>query len=87
MYTVSSRPKIDEIFGRLAKKNPKQLGIISKKLGEVLQNPYRFKPLGNVMKGFRRVHIDKSFVLVYSVDEENKTVILEDFDHHDNIYR
>lgn len=86
MYSVSNRPKIDKIFEKLAKKNPKQLKIIAKKLEEILDNPYRFKPLSNVMKGQRRVHIDKSFVLVYSIDEQNKTVILEDYDHHDRIY-
>ncbi|MFH0889667.1 MAG: type II toxin-antitoxin system mRNA interferase toxin, RelE/StbE family [Candidatus Aenigmatarchaeota archaeon] len=87
MYIVSNRPKIDELFKKLAKKNPKQLGIISRKLEEILENPYRFKPLSNIMSGLRRVHIDKHFVLVYSIDEQNKTVILEDFGHHDNIYR
>ena len=86
MYTISNKPKVDEIFKKLAKKNLKQLEIITKKLQQILENPHRFKPLSNVMKGFRRVHIDKSFVLVYSIDEKTKTVILEDFDHHDNIY-
>lgn len=86
MYIVSNRPKIDEIFEKLAKKNPKQLGAITKKLPEILQNPHRFKPLSNIMKGLRRVHFG-SYVLVYSIDEKNKIVILEDYDHHDNIYR
>jgi mRNA-degrading endonuclease RelE of RelBE toxin-antitoxin system len=35
----------------------------------------------------RRVHIDKSFVLVFSIDETEKTVIIEDYDHHDKIYK
>jgi mRNA-degrading endonuclease RelE of RelBE toxin-antitoxin system len=38
------------------------------------------------MKKFRRVHFG-SFVLTYFIDEKNKTVILEDFDHHDEIYK
>lgn len=87
MYSIDLRPKVDEIFRKLSKKNPKQLEIITKKLEEILEDPYRFKPLSNTMKGFRRIHIDRNFVLVYSIDEENKTVILEDFDHHDNIYK
>lgn len=86
MYAVSNKPNIDEIFRKLAKKNPKQLEIIKKKLKQILENPYRFKPLSNIMKGARRVHIDRSFVLVYSIDEKNKTVVLEDYDHHDHIY-
>ncbi len=38
------------------------------------------------MQHLRRVHVDKSFVLTYSVDEKNKVVIIEDYDHHDKIY-
>ena len=36
---------------------------------------------------WKRVHIDKHFVLIFSVDEENKIVALEDYDHHDKIYK
>lgn len=86
MYTVNNKPKVDEIFKKLAKKNPKQLEIITKKLQQILENPHRFKPLSNIMKGFRRVHFG-SFVLIYSIDEKNKVIILEDYDHHDKIYR
>lgn len=85
MYSVDNKPNVDEIFKKLAKKNPKQLEIITKKLKQILENPHRFKPLSNVMKGQRRVHFG-SFVLVYSIDEKNKVVVLEDYDHHDNIY-
>ena len=86
MYKIINSPKIDLIFKKLAKKNPNQLEKISKKLEEIIENPQRFKPLSNIMKRLRRVHFG-SFVLVYSIDEENKVVKLEDYDHHDNIYR
>jgi len=39
------------------------------------------------MKGTRRVHVAKSFVLVYEFDENNKIIRLLDYDHHDKIYR
>jgi YafQ family addiction module toxin component len=86
MYSIVNSPKIDAIFKKLSKKNPNQLETITKKLEEIVENPHRFKPLSNIMKGFRRVHFG-SYVLVFSIDEKNKTVILEDYDHHDNIYR
>jgi mRNA-degrading endonuclease RelE of RelBE toxin-antitoxin system len=38
------------------------------------------------MNHLKRVHIDKQFILVFSIDEKSKTVILEDYNHHDNIY-
>jgi len=34
----------------------------------------------------RRVHIGKSFVLVFEIVENENKVIFLDFDHHDNIY-
>jgi YafQ family addiction module toxin component len=85
MYSIENSPKIDLIFKKLAKKNPRQLEIIAKKLPDIVKNPHRFKPLGNIMKGFRRVHFGH-YVLTFSIDEKNKIVMLEDYDHHDNIY-
>jgi len=86
MYSITNTLKTDLIFKKLAKKDPKRLEAITKKLEEIVENPHRFKPLSNTMKGLRRIHFG-NFVLVYSIDEENKTVVLEDFDHHDRIYR
>lgn len=60
--------------------------IIDKKIKQVLKNPHNFKPLRAPMQHLRRVHIDKSFVLTYSVDEQNEVVIIEDYDHHNNVY-
>lgn len=86
MYTLSTKPIIDKIFEKLSKKNPKQMDIIVKKIEQILENPDHFKPLRGNMKGIRRVHIDKSFVLIYEIDEDNKIVTLLDYDHHDKIY-
>ncbi|MBN2422264.1 type II toxin-antitoxin system mRNA interferase toxin, RelE/StbE family [Candidatus Woesearchaeota archaeon] len=86
MYSLDTKPKLDKIFTKLSRINPKQLQIILKKLEEILENPYRFKPLRGEMHGLYRVHIDKSFVLIYEIDEQNKTVILLDYDLHDKIY-
>ncbi len=55
-------------------------------MGEILNDPQRYKPLQHDMKGLRRVHIDKSFVLVFEIIESENKVIFWDFDHHDNIY-
>ena len=44
------------------------------------------KPLRHDLKGLKRVHLEKSFVLVFEVDEEEKMVRFLDLDHHDGIY-
>ncbi len=58
-----------------------------KKADEIVQNPQHYKNLRAPLQNLKRVHIDKSFVLTFSIDERTKIVILEDYDHHDNIYR
>ncbi|OPY20230.1 MAG: hypothetical protein A4E24_01153 [Methanomethylovorans sp. PtaU1.Bin093] len=86
MYNLIIKEELDSKFEKLAKKNKKQLEIISTKVSEILENPHRYKNLRAPMNHLKRVHIDKHFVLVFSIDEDSQAVILEDYDHHDNIY-
>lgn len=87
MYDYELRESLEKIFFKLSKKNPKQLKIIHKKIKQIIKNPNMFKNLRKPLQHLKRVHIDKSFVLTFSVDEKNKKVIFEDFDHHDKIYK
>lgn len=87
MHSYELRESVEKIFFKLAKKNPKQLLIIEKKIQEIRENPQHYKNLTKPLQNLKRVHIDKSFVLVFSVDENKKHIIIEGFDHHDNIYK
>jgi len=87
MYDYELRKSVEKIFFKLAKKKPKQLEITYNKIKEIRSNPYHYKKLSRPLQHLRRVHIDKSFVLVFSIDESKKLVIIEDYDHHDGIYR
>ena len=86
MHSYELRKSVEKIFFKLAKKNPKQLLIIEDKIKEIRQNPQHYKNLRKPLQYLKRVHIDKSFVLVFSVDENKKHIIIEDYDHHDKIY-
>ena len=87
MYTLKIKPGLEKILKKLAKKNRVQVDIIFKKVEEILANPHRYKNLRTPLNDWKRVHVDKHFVLLFSVDEESKSVTLEDYDHHDNIYK
>ena len=87
MYFFEIRDHIDKIFMKIGKKNPKQLESIYKKIEEVIQNPQHYKNLRSPLQHLKGVHIDKSFVLLFSVNENLKKVTFEEFDHHDRIYR
>ena len=86
MYSLESREHVDRSFKKLAKKNPHQMEAISKKIRDILEDPHRFKPMHFPIAGMRRAHFG-SFVLLFSIDEQRKTVILEDYEHHDAVYR
>lgn len=85
-YTLDISEELDKKFSKLVKKDKKQLEIINRKIQEILQNPYHFKPLRGDMHGARRVHIGKSFVLTYEISEKNKVVRILDYDHHNKIF-
>ena len=87
MYNLELRKSVEKIFFKLAKKNPKQLEIIYNKINEITKNPHHYKNLRRPLQHLKRVHIDKSFVLVFSINEKKKLIIIEDYDHHDRIYK
>ncbi len=87
MYKLAIKESLDKKFKKLQKKDQEMLRLIYRKVQDILDNPYRFKPLRKPLQNKRRVHIGGSFVLIYEVNEKEKTVILLDFDHHDNIYK
>ena len=85
MYTLEARERVDRIFKKLAKKNPNQMEIVARKIQEILEDPHRYKAMHFPLGGMRRVHFG-NFVLLFSIDEQRKTVILEDYEHHDRVY-
>lgn len=87
VYELEIKEHVKAIFDKLEKRDMIQIIIVRKKLKQILENPYRFKPLGASMQGLRRVHIYKSFVLTYSINESKKIMTIEDYAHHDDVYQ
>lgn len=88
MYSLEIREHLDKLFLKLSKKDPKQLEIVNRKVQDILAEPHRFKPLKRPLQNKRRVHVlGGTFVLIYSVDEREKVIILEHYGHHDEVYK
>ncbi len=89
MYSFELRESLEKDFHKLSKKNSEQLKTISKKIKEIIacEDINHYKNLKKPLQHLKRVHIDKSFVLIFSVDEKTKHIIFEEFDHHDKIYK
>lgn len=71
---------------KLKRNSPQLYERLKTKMKEILENPEHYKPLGNVLKGKRRVQVG-SFVIMYRVDEEEEKVVFLEFDHHDKVYK
>lgn len=87
MYSLAIKPELEKKLAKLFKKNRKQYEIIMKKSQEILENPQHYKNLRAPLNFLKEVHIDKHFVLTFSVEETTKTVTLEDYNHHTEIFK
>lgn len=81
------KPSLQKILEKLKKKDFVAFKAIIDKIEEVVNsNPDSYKPLKH-LQNIKRVHIIKSFVLVFSYDKRTEFLSFLDYDHHDNIYR
>lgn len=87
MYKLAVKESLDKKFKKLQKKDKGMLRLIDRKVQDILEDPYRFKPLRKPLQNMRRVHVGGSFILIYEINKEEKIVTLLDFDHHDNVYK
>jgi len=86
MYELIIKPTADKAFKKLVKKDKEQLKRINAKIKQILENPYHFKPLRKPQDGYRRAHIG-SFVIIFEINEDHRTVSIYDYEHHDKIYK
>ncbi|MBI5102013.1 MAG: type II toxin-antitoxin system RelE/ParE family toxin [Nitrospirae bacterium] len=86
MYSFEIKEELEKSLQKLVQKDKRHYQSVVKKILQIADNPEKGKPLRNVLKGRRRVHVGH-FVLIYEVDEKNKRVIFLDFEHHDRAYK
>lgn len=87
MHKLVVLPVVDRAFKKLAKKYKAQLLAVYKKISRLQENPFIGKPLHFPLQNMRRAHVFKSFVLVYDIQEKEKTITIRAYEHHDNAYR
>ncbi len=87
IYILDVMPSCQRTIDKACKKNPVLREAIRKKMKEIVLNPTHYKPLRHELKGERRVHILKSFVLKFEIDETQKRAIFLAFEHHDRAYK
>ena len=90
MFSFDLSDELKIKIKKLLKKDKRKVKIINKKIKEIINNDTetikRYKNLRYDLKDYKRVHIDKSFVLTFKVDLKNNFILFADFDHHDRVY-
>lgn len=79
------------LIKKLQKKDRVRIIILNKKIKEIIDNDKttidKYKNLRYGLKEYKRVHIDKSFVLIFKVDKEKNHILFERLKHHDEVYK
>ncbi|MBU1120999.1 MAG: hypothetical protein ABIE23_01695 [archaeon] len=75
----------------LAKRDKKTTEILNKKIKQIINSDEitidHYKNLRYNLNEYKRVHIAKSFVLLFKVLKKEKFIIFDKFKHHDTVYR
>lgn len=85
-YSLEVSPDCKVSITRLCKKNTNLECALRKMISRIIETPHHLKPLKAPLQNKRRAHVLSCFVLIYDIIEENKTVRLLKFSHHDDAY-
>jgi YafQ family addiction module toxin component len=82
-YTVAFSDEFEASMKMLKRKDKVRFEQIQKKLIHLAENPEHYKPLKNVLAGYRRLHFGP-FVVIFAIEGEVVKII--SLDHHDKAY-
>jgi len=88
MYNFEVSEELERKLKKLSKKDKALYQQVLKKIEEVTnsEDVEHYKNLRYNMKDSKRSQIGH-FILVFQFDKRSNTIMFDDFDHHDNIYR
>ena len=88
MYGWEISEHLQGVLKKLSRKDKQLHKQLLKKIEEIITsyNIDNYKNLRYNMKDSKRVHIGH-FVLVFQYNKKTNTILFDDFDHHDNIYK
>jgi YafQ family addiction module toxin component len=76
---------------KLVKKDKARVLILNKKIREIIScdedSIEHYKNLRYGLSDYKRVHVDRSFVLFFRVFKKEKHVFFDRLEHHDKAYK
>lgn len=88
-YDISDR--LEATLKKIYKKDVQLYEATLKKIDEISSRDVDtinfYKNLRYDLSDYKRVHIKKSFVLIFRVFKKDKFILFDKISHHDNIYK
>ncbi|MFA5746155.1 MAG: addiction module toxin RelE [archaeon] len=83
--------ELKETIKRLYSKDKQHFTELNKKMLQIVdcdrETINHYKNLKYNSSDYKRVHIGKSFILLFSVDIQNNIIYFAKFEHHDKAYK
>jgi len=91
MFDFDISDELRILISKIARKDKIRATILNKKIKEIIENDNnsidRYKNCRYNLKEYKRVHIDKSFVLLFKVNKEENIIYFWKLKHHDDVYK
>ena len=89
MFSFDISDELKAILSKLSKKDNVRAGIIYKKVEQIISYDKKsiehYKNLRQDLAEYKRVHIDKSFILLLKVKKSKKHILFVNLKYHNNI--
>lgn len=82
-YWLHFTPFFEKQLKKLKQRDSVLFERLGKKLKDIRSNPEHYKPLGNILQGCRRAHLDP-FVIIFEI--QGKIILVHYVKHHDEAY-
>jgi len=88
MTSYEIKPALKKILKKLFKKDKSAYENVIRKIKEIIKckDISHYKNLKKPLQYLRRVHVNKSFVLIFKYNKSKDTAEFIYYDHHDKIY-
>ena len=91
MFEFDISNELRVLLRKLSKKDKQRGLILTKKIKEIINNDKtsidRYKNCKYSLKEYKRVHIDKSFVLLFKVYKDKNVIYFDKLKHHNEVYK
>ncbi|MFH0715020.1 MAG: addiction module toxin RelE [Candidatus Diapherotrites archaeon] len=90
-FSFDFSSELEETLSKLLKKDKKRYETVWKKVEKIASRDSTsidfYKNLRYPLKDYKRVHIDKSFVLLFKIMKEKNYILFDKLKHHDDVYK